>query len=64
MDSLKPAFDRAKAVNHGLDLFTILLWIIAIDEDRQQRERQKKKRRERQAQQVCPPRKPAGPRPF
>lgn len=66
MSSLKPAFDRAKATTFGLTPLEIMLWIVAIDEDRQRREREKKRRRERQAL-AKPQRKPApprGPRPF
>jgi len=66
MNSLKSAFDRAKAPTFGLAPLAIMFWIVAIDEDGQRREREKKSRRERQAlakpqRKVSPPR---GPRPF
>ena len=64
MSSLKPAFDRATAPDHGLSPLAIMFWIVAIDDDRQRRDRER--RRKRQAQ-VQPQRRPApslGPRPF
>ena len=64
MFSLKPAFDRAKAVHHGLEPLIALLWALAIDDDRQRREKERRRKRQGQAQTQPNPRPPAGPRPF
>jgi hypothetical protein len=61
MSHLKPAFTRANTTYHGFSRFGLLLWAIAIDDDRQRREKERRKK----WQAHIPRRTPAAvPRPF
>lgn len=64
MKPLSPAFNRASAIYDAFSTFVLILWVLAIDEDRQRRE--KERRRKRQAV-MQPKRRPAhfpAPCPF
>ena len=59
MISIKTAFGRAASGNSGISTFWLLVWAIAIDDDRQRRDKRRKKR-DRDA---SPPPRPNAPRP-
>ena len=55
MESLKPTFNRAAHAPTGVSLFWLLMFAIAIDDDRQRREKDRREKRDRHAK---PQRKP------
>ena len=62
MESLKPVFARASGQNTGFSIFWMLVWAVAIDDDRQRREKEQREKRDRHAKAQ---RKPlSGPKPF
>jgi len=54
MPSLKPAFDNAKAPSYGLSLFWLMVWAVAIDNDRQRRETERRRKAMREKQWQLP----------
>ena len=62
MESIKLTFTRAATGKTGFITFWLLMFAIAIDDDRQRYEAQRRKKRDRHAR---PRRKPpSAPRPF
>jgi hypothetical protein len=60
MISIKTAFGCAASGNSGISTFWLLVWAIAIDDDRQRRDKRRKKR---DATPPHRPKPPAGPCP-
>ena len=60
MISIKTAFGRAASGDSGISTFWLLVWAIAIDDDRQ---RSDKRRKKRDATPPHRPKPPAGPQP-
>ncbi len=58
MKSIKLTFTRAVTGMTGFSIFWLMIFAVAIDDDRQRRE---KKRREKRNRLAIPPRKPKPP---
>lgn len=59
---LKSAFNRARVQPSLIDPFWLMVWAVAIDDDRQRRE--KERRRKREAFARAQQHKASAPRPF
>lgn len=64
MKQLSPAFNRAAVTYSGFSTFAMLLFAIAIDDDRQRREKQRRRKRQAFAQPERIPAPSSAPCPF